>query len=204
MKLTPESMDALFGPVLTGSYEHELHDAFERAIAHPYTRILNIGCAFGYYSVGLALRMPQVEVFAFDTADKEQKRCRDMAVLNNTADRVHIGGEFKGEDFAAYADKKTLALVDIEGEELVLLDPARYPALAKIDMIVELHDTYNERVHIKNNYRSAFMTHDVEIIYNKPKLFDFTTVTVPVIMPIPSTAWLWPGKTAPDRPRGQS
>ena len=51
-----------------------------------------------------------------------------------------ISGVFAGEDFAKYDDGKTLVLMDIEGGEKELLDPGRYPALRKMDVIVEMHD----------------------------------------------------------------
>ena len=76
MQLMPEAMTENFGALLAGFYEHELHATVERAIAQPYDRILNIGCAFGYYSTGLALRMPNVKVHAFDIDPVMQQNCR--------------------------------------------------------------------------------------------------------------------------------
>lgn len=178
MKLPPEVMTGAFGPALTGCYEQELHATVARVIASPYARILNIGCAFGYYSVGLAMRMPQVKVHAFDIDEGEQKKCRDMAALNGVQDRVHVSGEFRGEDFASHADEKTLLIMDIEGAETALLDPARYPALLKMDVIVELHDVLDPSISRAVSQRFA-PTHDIEIIRNKSGLFDFEPVTGP-------------------------
>ena len=181
MQLTPGVMVKIFGPILTGCYEQELHPIFEQVIGKPYTRIVNIGCGFGYYSVGLALRMPQVIVHAFDIDPNEQKRCREMAVLNGVQDRVHVGGEFRGEDFATYVGDKTLLIVDIEGVEVILLDPARYPALRSMDMILELHDIYDASISL--NIGQRFMsTHDVEIILNRQELFDFSPILGSVYM----------------------
>ncbi|MDP9128203.1 MAG: hypothetical protein M3N08_08100 [Pseudomonadota bacterium] len=176
MSLTPAVMVKTFGPVLTGCYEHELHETFEKIIPQPYARILNIGCAFGYYSTGLALRMPGIPIEAFDISVDEQKRCHDMAVLNGVQDRIKVGGEFRGEDFAAYADQKTLLLVDIEGAETTLLDPERYPALKQMDVIVELHDLFDATISKTITARFA-PTHDIEIIRNRSTLFDFTAIT---------------------------
>src|SRR5581483_7157575 len=90
MKLPPSMFDGNFGPRLLGCYEHELHQAMERVVAERYDTILNIGCAYGYYSVGLALRMPATEIYAFDISPKAQQDCREMAELNNVSNRVHI------------------------------------------------------------------------------------------------------------------
>jgi hypothetical protein len=172
MELTPEAQVGDFAPALLGIYEHELHPFIEEAIAARYATILNIGCAYGYYSVGLACRMPEVAVHAFDIDEACQKKCRAMAALNGVENRVTVGGEFKGEDFAAYATQKTLAIVDIEGAEMELLDPVRYPGLAKIDLIVELHDVFNPVVSRTIAERFA-ATHDVKIIRNRAQLYEF-------------------------------
>lgn len=197
MQLTPAAMGKAFGPVLIGCYEHELHPTFERVIAHPYKRILNIGCAFGYYAIGLALRMPQVTVHAFDISANAQQQCRDMATLNGVQDRVHVSGEFRGEDFAPYADGETLVLMDIEGAEMALLDPALYPALRKMDVIVELHDVYNPA--ISQTILSRFAaTHTTELVLNKPILFDFEPLTGPVYTdPFDSIIITWDNRDGP-------
>ncbi|MDX2027099.1 MAG: hypothetical protein SFW62_00515 [Alphaproteobacteria bacterium] len=198
MELTQAVMSGAYGPALTGLYEHELHATFERVIAHPYKNILNIGCAFGYYSVGLAQRMPDVKMHSFDIKPFEQQRCRDMAILNKVQDRVRIGGEFRGEDFASYASEETLVLMDIEGAEMNLLSPTRYEALARMDIIVELHDILVPGISKTVCERFA-ATHEIEIIHNKPTLFDFEAVTGPGVYmdPFDSLIITWESRDGP-------
>lgn len=175
LELTPAALMGAFGPVLLGTYEHELHPYVEQAIARNYPQILNIGCAYGYYSVGLALRMPGTVVHAFDIDEAAQQKCREMSALNGVDARVRIGGEFRGEDFASYAGRNTLVVMDIEGAETQLLDPVRYPALAQMDVIVELHDLFDPS--ISRAIRERFApTHEVAIVRNRPLLFDFAPV----------------------------
>ncbi len=127
-------------PKLLGCYEEELHPYVEQAIARDYPRVLNIGVAEGYYAVGLARRLPRAEVFAFDIDQNAQRTCAAVARENGVEGRVHVGGLFRGEDFERYAGQRTLLVCDIEGAERELLDPERYPALQRMDVIVELHD----------------------------------------------------------------
>jgi len=127
-------------PKLLGCYEEELHPHVERAIARGYPQVLNIGVAEGYYAVGLARRMQNTTVFAFDTDQNAQRTCAAVARDNGVSERVQIGGLFRGEDFERYAAKPTLLICDIEGAERELLDPHAYPALRGMDIIVELHD----------------------------------------------------------------
>jgi hypothetical protein len=51
---------------LLGCYEQPLQPYIQQAIDAGYPTILNIGCAEGYYAVGMARRMPDTTVFAHD------------------------------------------------------------------------------------------------------------------------------------------
>ncbi len=125
---------------LLGSYEQPLHPYIEQAINTEYDRILNVGCAEGYYAVGLALRMPNTKNLAFDTNPIAQEKCKQLAVKNGVEDRIETGALFSPEDFANYSSGRTLVFCDIEGAELDLLNPDIAPALKQMDIIVEAHD----------------------------------------------------------------
>ena len=178
MELTEGILHKVFGPILSGSYESELHPAIERVIATPYRHILNIGCGWGFYVVGLARRMPPAtSIHGYDIDPGEIALCRAMMALNKVEDRIDLHGEFPTQDFERFAaEGKTLAIVDIEGAEDALLDPDLYPALKKIDIIVELHDVNKAALSETVPQRFA-ATHDIEIVRNKIELFDFTPIT---------------------------
>ena len=125
---------------LLGCYEQPLQPFIEAAINDNYPTILNIGCAEGYYAVGMARRMPQTQVLAYDLNPKAQEVCAALAQKNGVSERVRIGGLFEPADFAAYADQRVLLLCDIEGAERTLLDPEQSPALKGMDIIVESHE----------------------------------------------------------------
>lgn len=129
-------------PRLLGCYEHELHPHIQRLMAVDFETVLNIGCADGYYAVGLAMHMPKVRIFAHDINEIAQTSCREVAALNAVADRIEIGGLFQGTDFARFAGKKTWLIMDIEGGERELLDPLAYPALREMTVLVECHDCF--------------------------------------------------------------
>jgi tRNA G46 methylase TrmB len=136
----PQSAEGCHIAKLLGCYEQPLQPFIEQAIQANYPTILNIGCAEGYYAVGMARRMPNTQVRAFDLNPKAQETCQALAEKNGVADRIQIGALFKPEDFATYAGQKVLVLCDIEGAEKDLLDPAKAPALTGMDLIVESHE----------------------------------------------------------------
>lgn len=123
-------------PKLIGSYESELHPAFQRIAASGYDTILDFGCAEGYYAVGLAKLLPRTRIYAFDIDPTQQADCLELARLNGVEHRITIRGEAKREHIAQLAQGRTLLIVDCEGWEYQLLDPAH---LHRCDVLVELH-----------------------------------------------------------------
>lgn len=135
-----QSAEGCHIPKLLGCYEQPLQPYIEAAIQANYPVVINIGCAEGYYSVGMARRMPNTKILAFDLNPIAQKVCAELAVKNGVADRIEIGALFQLQDFAKFSRQRILVLCDIEGAERELLNPQIAPALADMDLIVESHD----------------------------------------------------------------
>ncbi len=125
---------------LLGCYEASLAPVIEAIIARAYPLVIDVGCAEGYYAVGLARRIPGARVLARDENPKAQALCGMLAARNGVADRVEVGGRMDHADFAICADQSVLVLCDIEGAEAELLDPVLAPGLLFADILVETHD----------------------------------------------------------------
>ncbi len=123
-----------------GSYERELHPAFEEAIKKAYRVVINVGSAEGSYSVGYAVKVPGSTVYAFDIDPREQEFCRQLAEANGVTDRIHVSALCTPEDFQRLIGASTLIIMDCEGCEDDLLDPAKAPQLLGADIILEIHD----------------------------------------------------------------
>lgn len=126
---------------LLGVYEASLAPVLETVIARRYPQIFDIGCAEGYYAVGLARRMPETQVFARDINVKARDLVMALAAANGVADRVHVGGEMDPAEFDLCKNAPTFVLCDIEGAEDALLDPVTAPGLLCADILVEVHDS---------------------------------------------------------------
>ena len=61
MDFLPQSAEGRHIAKLLGCYEQPLQPYIEEAIASAYPTILNIGCAEGYYAVGMTRRMPNTQ-----------------------------------------------------------------------------------------------------------------------------------------------
>ena len=61
----------LYAPKLLGAYEREIAPALERAIARGPAAAVVIGAAEGYYAIGLARRLPEAIVVAYEADDSK-------------------------------------------------------------------------------------------------------------------------------------
>lgn len=150
-------------PKFLGTYKSALHPYLHRIIDTAYDQVLNIGCAEGYYAVGIATAIPRSLVKAFDIDSVQRQRCKDNVILNGLADRVKIEKAFNGELFNSFIKERVLVICDIEGHETALLDPAKYDGLKHLDMIVELHE--HPRVDIVELFRERFsFSHEITYV----------------------------------------
>ena len=140
MEYVAAATEGALAPRLLGTYESELHPHL-RAFAQAGLDCVDaVGCAEGYYAVGLARMMPGVTVHAFDIDDTARAACAELAARNGVSNRVLVGGEFPPDGFQAFAGRRVLVMVDAEGAELDILEPQMSPALAGMNVIVETHD----------------------------------------------------------------
>ncbi|KQI69253.1 hypothetical protein AN189_06785 [Loktanella sp. 3ANDIMAR09] len=148
---------------LIGCYEASLAPVFEQIIAGAYPLVVDVGCAEGYYAVGLARRMPDTRIMACDSNPEARAACAALARRNGVDGRVTIHGTLDHADLAVCADQRTLILCDIEGAEAVLLDPERAPALIHADILVEVHECFTPGLTDEMTQRFA-PTHRVQRI----------------------------------------
>lgn len=139
MDYVSQATEGALAPRLLGAYESELHPHIEALARSGLDCVIDIGCAEGYYAVGLARLMPDVVVHAHDIDPKARAACAQMAAANQVADRVVIGEAFAPADFARFSGQRVLVFIDAEGAEDDLLDPALSPALTGMNLIVETH-----------------------------------------------------------------
>jgi hypothetical protein len=156
----------LIGKV-AGTYERELHPSVEDWVAHPPSLVLNVGCAEGYYAVGLARAIPGVNVIAYDISSRARSLCVSMARLNDVSDRVQLEGECTPATLSTMPASGVALLCDCEGYEKVLLDPDLAPNLRSWRILVELHDFVDSTITDTITARFAD-THQIELITSLP------------------------------------
>jgi hypothetical protein len=181
LELTPLSNRNLLGYLL-GTHELELHPVVETIVARNYPRIINIGAADGYYALGLAGRMTNAVVEAYEALEQHHSLLRKAAERNGVADRVLLRGLCTSDilnESLGDGSCNAFLLADIEGAEMQLLDPAKVPGLRKTDMLIETHDVLQPGCSDCLKLRFS-ETHLIEILPTRPRrLADLPSLTIP-------------------------
>lgn len=142
MQYVQESKGSVLVPKLLGLYEHELHGAIQSLALRMPDAVVDVGCAEGYYAVGMARIIPTATVFAFDINPDAQSLCALLAKLNGVETRVRVDGVCDSSDLQTILryHRHVLVISDCEGYEGELLDPDKAPELANTDLLIEVHE----------------------------------------------------------------
>ena len=172
-----KSVGSVFLPKILGSYEMELHPIISRIIADRYDVIVDIGCAEGYYAVGIGIHQKQAKIYAFDTDETALALCREMGEINGVS--ITVGGlcdqrTLKNLDLG----RRALIISDCEGYENDLFDTAMAENLWAHDLLIETHDQI--KIESTQHLLEAFgKTHDHEIIESTDDIIKAYTYDFP-------------------------
>jgi hypothetical protein len=129
-------------PCLLGTYEMELHEAAQEVAHTECDLVVDVGAASGIYVTGMGKLLPGVRMVAFE-ADNETRNCLRHNVATNSLDnRVDVHGHCGVDDLKGVlaGSKRSLVIMDVEGAEVELLQPARIRELQTATMIIETHE----------------------------------------------------------------
>jgi SAM-dependent methyltransferase len=128
-------------PKVLGTYELELGGPVAGVISNSmYRQFLDLGCADGYFLVGVARARPDCLAIGSDISPSALANARTLAVKNGVGDRVTLVGGCDHAQLGDLVKRGTFLFCDIEGAEDQLLDPAKCPQLARADLLIEVHE----------------------------------------------------------------
>ncbi len=141
LRYPTDRLDEIDAPVakLLGIYEQQLHSPLTAAIEAGRRVFVDVGCAEGYYAVGLALDSGDLQVYAYDLARSARAFCGDLAGSNGCADRVRVGGRCDVGQLRGLPLDNAFLLADIEGAEFDFFSSDVVELLSHTIVIVELH-----------------------------------------------------------------
>jgi hypothetical protein len=140
IQLPDESFKEHLAPYLLGVYESELHVVWQTLLAGEYKQVLDIGAKFGYYAVGIATRLSNAHVVAFDTDHWARRAIANASMLNGCQERVEIRGVCDLSWMQDKLEDNAFIVSDCEGFEGILFEPHSIPRLASAVMVIETHD----------------------------------------------------------------
>lgn len=143
MTYVDQAVCSAWHPKLLGTYEQELHPVVHEIIGLGFRTVIDIGAAEGYYACGLAKKLPQAKVLAFEADLKGRFLLERNIALNSLQDKVAVRGFCDPSLLAGelnQAGSPVLIICDTEGYEYDLLSPLNVPALKSSWVLVELHD----------------------------------------------------------------
>ena len=167
--LCPEDSD-WFYPQILGTYEKELSDVINEVVYGTYEQVINVGAGEGYYAVGIVRANPNIKMLGFEMNENRRKQIKTLAGLNKVSQNVELRSlcDFGSLSRALGVNGRLFLLMDIEGGESLILDPAVVRELKKIDILVEVHEFLVPGVGgiIRERFSS---THTVECINPKQR-----------------------------------
>jgi SAM-dependent methyltransferase len=152
-------------PKLLGCYEQEVVALIDRLRKDRFDRVVNVGCAEGFFAVGVALLLAPVQVIAVDTDEAALRATMANAELNGVAARVETRLGIDGKGLAEIAGEfpRCLVISDCEGFETQLFSHETISCLNESTCIIECHDFPGSNV--LSELSSRFCdTHGIESI----------------------------------------
>lgn len=166
-------------PKLLGCYEKELWNTIENLKNNKYTEIIDVGCAEGYYAVGLGMIIPNANVYAYDTDEKARALCEKMAILNNIKDKIIIKEKCTPEELSVFPfTGRGLIVCDCEGFEKELFNKENVINLTNCDLIIEAHDIFDITIstYLKEIFNKTHNIHSVKSIDDIEKAFTYNII----------------------------
>lgn len=178
-----QSYGSTIFPKIIGSYEKEVEHIIAKINNNQFETIVDIGCAEGYYAVGLAIKNPNSKIYAIDVDEKSISFCKQMAELNNVLNieyLQHIDESF----FATQMLEKTFILCDCEGYEKKLFTTSNIFYLKNTHLLIEIHDCVD--IDISDYIADLFKdTHNIEIIRSVDDIYKAKYYEYPEVNDLP-------------------
>lgn len=158
---------------LLGVYEFYLHSAVEAAIAGRPPVVVDVGASSGYYSIGMAYRLPGLRHFAFEMQENERESLARTAAKINTP--VNLRGLCRPADLVEIAktEPRGFLVMDCEGAERELLGNQVHHHLKSWTILLEVHDWHAPGAG-EEIYKRFETTHSIQILLSRsagPKEF---------------------------------
>lgn len=135
---TGASYGSLLGPKLLGTYEIEIMEDLIHLIKGKSV-FIDIGCAEGYYTTGVAMKSHIPQIIGVDINYKALNEAKRSAKLNKVIDKCFFTSSM--EEALKKSKANCLVMIDVDGSEReviqTFLELAKRQKISDIDFIIE-------------------------------------------------------------------
>jgi len=172
-------------PMLLGTYEKELQHILYKIIEKPFQVIINIGAHEGYYVIGLATKLTESKIIAFESDSNRRNKILNDSIKNQAESRVQLYSycDTLSLKNSINKDQSCCIIIDIDGGEGILLDPNTIPELENCFILVECHDFVYDGITeiIKQRFNKSHFITEInqrrrnveEFPLEMPKMFNY-------------------------------
>jgi len=154
---------------IVGCYECEIHPFLYSCICNEHSQFIDIGAAYGYYVVGMALKLPlTADIIAYEGEPDRQAGTLQLAQANNVK-HIKQYGFCDIDHLKSVLKPRAFILVDCEGNELDFLFPNLIPALSTATIVCELHDFFRPGA-TQSLIQRFLLTHKASIVDETSRL----------------------------------
>jgi hypothetical protein len=167
MKYINDSAGSAYLLKLIGSYEAVLNPKIELLKKADLDTIIDIGCAEGYYLVGLGIHNPKARLIGYDIDARALTLTKQLYTANNLQNKLDLIPSCTADSLQSDITDNTALICDAEGFEDKILNIQATPRLAHVKYL--LLETHEQVVpHIVQKIEDMFApTHTIEIIHFK-------------------------------------
>jgi len=128
-------------PKILGTYESELHPFFKQLPLKKYEMVIDVGCAEGFYLIGLGCLIPDIPLIGIDTDPEALRLVEKMAAVNQVKpERLQLRRQFSPENLGTMLPKRSLLICDCEGFETTVFSKDNLWLWRDSDLLIECHD----------------------------------------------------------------
>ena len=156
---------------LLGFYEKQVQEKIlELKNKFHLEYFINFGASDGYHALGLLKNSIFKYAYVFEINDKSRTVIDDNSKINNLSEKIKILGKANFQDFKENLNseklKKTLFLIDIEGEEFKILNEINLPIFKNSILVVENHDFLSNKEDVEKFFNLMKKHFNLEILNN--------------------------------------
>ena len=131
---------------------------------------INFGAGDGYHGLGLLKNNIFKYAYLFEINDKGRNIINENLKINNLNEKIKVLGDANFEDLKKNLNseklKKSLFLIDIEGEEFKILNEMNLPIFKNSILIVENHDFLSNSQDVEKFFNLMKKYFNLEILEN--------------------------------------